>query len=225
MKYVDEFRDPVRARALIDSIVPLCLIASQRSARSLAAGHGVLRWSHPHDLSLRYPATVARLYRTGARARLPCLCACRWGRIDDCVTLARDPRVIFTTFGDAMRVPGSRGSLLQAKADGADVRMVYSPLDALKLAKENPDREVVFFRARIRNHHAQYGTDGTAGARSGHRQFLVVLSPHHHGARRSSRYWMQTICRSMVSSHPGMSAWWWARRPFISLPTTTTSRS
>ena len=53
--------------------------------------------------------------------------------------------MIFTTFGDAMRVPGSKKSLLQAKADGADIRMVYSPLDALKLASENPDREVIFF--------------------------------------------------------------------------------
>jgi hydrogenase expression/formation protein HypD len=53
--------------------------------------------------------------------------------------------VIFTTFGDAMRVPGSSKSLLQAKADGADVRMVYSPLDALALARKNPTREIVFF--------------------------------------------------------------------------------
>jgi hydrogenase expression/formation protein HypD len=55
------------------------------------------------------------------------------------------PGMIFTTFGDAMRVPGSKESLLQAKAKGADVRMVYSPLDSLRIAKENPDRPVVFF--------------------------------------------------------------------------------
>ena len=67
------------------------------------------------------------------------------GRVDDCVAIAEQPEVIFTTFGDAMRVPGSRKSLLQAKADGADVRMVYSPMDALALARANPDREVVFF--------------------------------------------------------------------------------
>jgi hydrogenase expression/formation protein HypD len=67
------------------------------------------------------------------------------GRVDDCIALAQRPEVIFTTFGDAMRVPGSTKSLLKAKADGADVRMVYSPLDALKLARQNPTREVVFF--------------------------------------------------------------------------------
>ena len=67
------------------------------------------------------------------------------GRVDDCVALAETPGVIFTTFGDAMRVPGSKKSLLQAKAGGADVRMVYSPLDALKLARLNPEKEIVFF--------------------------------------------------------------------------------
>jgi hydrogenase expression/formation protein HypD len=67
------------------------------------------------------------------------------GRVDDCVAIAETPGVIFTTFGDAMRVPGSRKSLMQAKAEGAAVRMVYSPLDALSLARTNPGREVVFF--------------------------------------------------------------------------------
>ncbi|MGA8259401.1 MAG: hydrogenase formation protein HypD, partial [Arenicellales bacterium] len=73
------------------------------------------------------------------------VCVLPMGRVDDCVALAEQPNVIFATFGDAMRVPGSRKSLLQAKAEGADVRMVYSPMDALRLACENPEREVVFF--------------------------------------------------------------------------------
>ena len=65
--------------------------------------------------------------------------------VDDGIAIAHEPGVIFTCFGDMMRVPGSRGSLLEAKAAGADVRMVYSPLDALRIAKANPDRETVFF--------------------------------------------------------------------------------
>jgi len=73
------------------------------------------------------------------------VCVLPMGRVDDCVSIAGNPNVIFTTFGDAMRVPGSKNSLLQAKAEGADVRMVYSPMDALALARKNPDREVVFF--------------------------------------------------------------------------------
>ena len=65
--------------------------------------------------------------------------------IDDAIAIARTPGVIFATFGDMMRVPSSRGSLLDAKAEGADVRFVYSPLDALRIAREAPGREVVFF--------------------------------------------------------------------------------
>jgi hydrogenase expression/formation protein HypD len=67
------------------------------------------------------------------------------GRVDDAIWLAEQPGVIFTTFGDMMRVPGSNGSLSQARARGADCRFVYSPLDALRLAVDNPDRQVVFF--------------------------------------------------------------------------------
>src|SRR6516162_9265348 len=67
------------------------------------------------------------------------------GRIDDAMWLAGQPDVIFTCFGDMMRVPGSKGSLLDARAEGADVRFVYSPLDALKIAHQHPDRQVVFF--------------------------------------------------------------------------------
>jgi hydrogenase expression/formation protein HypD len=67
------------------------------------------------------------------------------GRIDDGLAMAHDPNVIFTAFGDMMRVPGTQGSPLEHKARGMDVRIVYSPSDALKLAEKNPDRHVLFF--------------------------------------------------------------------------------
>ena len=73
------------------------------------------------------------------------VCVLPMGRIDDGLDLANDPNVIFTAFGDMMRVPGSKGSPLESKARGADVRIVYSPLDALQIAEQNPDRKVVFF--------------------------------------------------------------------------------
>jgi hydrogenase expression/formation protein HypD len=73
------------------------------------------------------------------------VCVIPMGRVDDGIAVARTPGVIFTCFGDMMRVPGGEGSLLEARAQGADVRMVYSPLDALKIARQNPDREVVFY--------------------------------------------------------------------------------
>ena len=67
------------------------------------------------------------------------------GRVDDGIAIAREAEVIFTCFGDMMRVPGSSGSFTDAKAEGADIRMVYSPLDALRIAKAEPGPHVVFF--------------------------------------------------------------------------------
>jgi hydrogenase expression/formation protein HypD len=72
------------------------------------------------------------------------VCVIPIGRLDDAIFIAEQPDVIFTSFGDMMRVPGSRGSFLDAKARGADIRIVYSPLDALNVAR-NPDKRVVFF--------------------------------------------------------------------------------
>ena len=73
------------------------------------------------------------------------VCVLPMGRVDDCIALAERQQVIFTTFGDAMRVPGSAKTLLEAKAQGSDIRMVYSPLDALQIARQNPENEVIFF--------------------------------------------------------------------------------
>ncbi|MGL5036100.1 MAG: hydrogenase formation protein HypD, partial [Microcystaceae cyanobacterium] len=73
------------------------------------------------------------------------VCIMPKGRIDEAIALGQKPEIILTTFGDTMRVPGSKQSLLQARAAGADIRLVYSPLDALQLAKANPEREIVFF--------------------------------------------------------------------------------
>jgi hydrogenase expression/formation protein HypD len=66
------------------------------------------------------------------------------GRVDDALFIAEQPDVVMTSFGDMMRVPGSRGSFFDANARGADIRMVYSPLDSLKIARQNPDKRVVF---------------------------------------------------------------------------------
>ncbi len=66
------------------------------------------------------------------------------GRVDDAIFIAEQPDTIMTSFGDMMRVPGGRGSFLDSKAAGADIRMVYSPLDSLKVARDNPDKRVVF---------------------------------------------------------------------------------
>jgi hydrogenase expression/formation protein HypD len=143
MKYVDEFRDPAKAQVLVAAIQRLgpSIPASRRrplQIMEVCGGHThtIFRYGIQHML----PDWVEFVHGPGCP-----VCVLPMGRVDDCVALAERPEVIFTTFGDAMRVPGSRKSLLMAKADGADIRMVYSPLDALALARKHPDREVVFF--------------------------------------------------------------------------------
>ncbi len=146
MKYVDEFRDPDKARTLAREIRQLSArIAHKRGGLQRPLQIMEVCGGHTHSI-FRYgiqqllPDDVEFVHGPGCP-----VCVLPMGRVDDCVTLAERPEVIFTTFGDAMRVPGSRKSLLKAKADGADVRMVYSPLDALAIARSNPQREVVFF--------------------------------------------------------------------------------
>jgi hydrogenase expression/formation protein HypD len=95
------------------------------------------RRAHAFDFPLRREGMLPKGIELVHGPGCP-VCVLPMGRVDDCVAIAERPEVIFTTFGDAMRVPGSRKSLLQAKADGCDVRMVYSPMDALALARQNP---------------------------------------------------------------------------------------
>jgi hydrogenase expression/formation protein HypD len=143
MKYVDEFRDRARATVLVREIEKLVATIAPTRRRPIQIME--VCGGHTHSI-FRYgiegllPDALELVHGPGCPVWvLP------MGRVDDCVAIAEQPRVIFTTFGDAMRVPGSRKSLSQAKAEGADVRMVYSPMDALELACRNPDREVVFF--------------------------------------------------------------------------------
>ncbi|MBV8529415.1 MAG: hydrogenase formation protein HypD [Candidatus Dormibacteraeota bacterium] len=137
MKFADEFRDADIARAL-----------SQRIAGEAGDKHWKIMevcGGHTHTI-FKYgiedllPSNVELVHGPGCP-----VCVIPMGRLDDGIALAKRPEVIFTCFGDLMRVPGSDGSLLDAKAAGADVRMVYSPLDALKIARDNPDKKVVFY--------------------------------------------------------------------------------
>lgn len=143
MKYVDEFRDGEKARVLVSEIEILVSSMALPPDRPLylmevcgGHTHSIFRYG----LEGMLPKAIELVHGPGCP-----VCVLPMGRVDDCVAIAENPNVIFTTFGDAMRVPGSKKSLLQAKADGADVRMVYSPMDALELARRNPEREVVFF--------------------------------------------------------------------------------
>ncbi len=143
MKYVDEFRDPVLAKTLLDEINKLVEqidFAKHRPIQLMEFCGGHTHTIFRYGIEQLLPKCIELVHGPGCP-----VCVLPMGRVDDCVSLAQRPEVIFTTFGDAMRVPGSKKSLLQAKADGADVRMVYSPLDALQLAHKNKDREVIFF--------------------------------------------------------------------------------
>ncbi|MFH1558287.1 MAG: hydrogenase formation protein HypD [Pseudomonadota bacterium] len=143
MRFVSEFRDPALATGLIREIGALAARLERGRTNPVAVmevcgghTHAIFRYG----LEGLLPDIIEFVHGPGCP-----VCVLPMGRVDDCVAIAERPEVIFATFGDAMRVPGSRKSLLQAKADGADVRMVYSPLDALELARRNPGREVVFF--------------------------------------------------------------------------------
>lgn len=137
MRYIDEFRDPERIRRLIDEIGRL---SEGRSYKLMEVCGGHTHAIYRHGLEGLLPSGIDLVHGPGCP-----VCVIPMGRIDDAIAIARTPDVIFTTFGDMMRVPSSTGSLLDAKAEGADIRFVYSPLDALKLARDNPDRRVVFF--------------------------------------------------------------------------------
>ena len=137
MQFVDEFRDPGSIRRLSDEIRRL---AGDRSFKFMEVCGGHTHSIYKHGLQDLLPENVELVHGPGCP-----VCVIPMGRIDDAMSIAKNPSVIFATYGDMMRVPSSSGSLLDAKADGADVRFVYSPLDALKLARDNPSREVVFF--------------------------------------------------------------------------------
>jgi hydrogenase expression/formation protein HypD len=143
MKYVDEFRDPGKAKSLvrqIEQLVARIEVTRRRPLQIMEVCGGHTHSIFKYGIEQMLPREIELVHGPGCP-----VCVLPMGRVDDCVALAEHPNVILTTFGDAVRVPGSRKSLLQAKAEGADVRMVYSPMDALELARANPDREVVFF--------------------------------------------------------------------------------
>ena len=139
MKFVDEFRDPAAARKLLAAIEHLAGSGPDHfKFMEVCGGH--THTIYRHGIEHLLPDNVELVHGPGCP-----VCVIPMGRIDDAMWLAGQPDVIFTCFGDMMRVPGSAGSLLDAKARGADVRFVYSPLDALKVAIDNPDKQVVFF--------------------------------------------------------------------------------
>jgi hydrogenase expression/formation protein HypD len=136
MKHVDEFRDAALVRRYADRIASL--VTQPWTIMEICGGqtHSIVRYGIDRLL----PVDVTLLHGPGCP-----VCVTSVEVVDAAIEVAHRPDVIFCSFGDMLRVPGNRGSLLEARARGADIRMVYSPLDALALARQNPSREVVFF--------------------------------------------------------------------------------
>jgi len=138
MRFVDEFRDPELINKTAEEIRRLAHPARHYRLMEVCGGHthAIYRFGLKDVL----PSNIELIHGPGCP-----VCVLPMGRIDDGLSIASDSDVIFTAFGDMMRVPGTQGSPLEHKARGVDVRIVYSPSDALKLAKANPSKHVMFF--------------------------------------------------------------------------------
>jgi hydrogenase expression/formation protein HypD len=138
MKFVDEFRDPEIISRTAGEIRRLA--GSKRHYRFMEVCGGHTHAIYRFGLKDLLPENIELVHGPGCP-----VCVLPMGRIDDGLSMCLQPNVIFTAFGDMMRVPGAMGTPLEYKARGADVRIVYSPSDALKIARQNPDKQVVFF--------------------------------------------------------------------------------
>jgi hydrogenase expression/formation protein HypD len=136
VKFVDEYRDQAKAEAMAQSIARIT--TKPWSIMEVCGGqtHSIVKYGIDELL----PKEITLLHGPGCP-----VCVTPLELIDKALQIAARPEVIFCSFGDMLRVPGSGGDLFSVKAKGADVRIVYSPLDALKLARDNPGRQIVFF--------------------------------------------------------------------------------
>lgn len=136
MKHLSEYRDAALVNQLVKDIK--AITTKPWTIMEVCGGqtHSLVK----NGLLQMLPQQITMVHGPGCP-----VCVTPISIIDEAVILSNKPEVILCSFGDMLRVPGSAKSLLEAKADGADVRIVYSPLEAVKLAKENPHREVVFF--------------------------------------------------------------------------------
>jgi len=136
MKYIDEYRDPQLARQLVERI--RCLVTREWTLMEVCGGqtHTIVRFG----LDELLPHGVHLIHGPGCP-----VCVTPVELIDKAIALAGRTDVILCSFGDMLRVPGSEKDLVTASAEGGDVRVVYSPLDALQLARRQPHRQVVFF--------------------------------------------------------------------------------
>lgn len=167
MKYLDEYRDPAAARGYLEAIQRL--VTRPWTLMEVCGGqtHSLVR----HGIDRLLPEGVTLVHGPGCP-----VCVTPVDQIDRAVELAGRPGVLFCSFGDMLRVPGTRGDLLGAKAAGGDVRPVYSPLDAVALARKNPEREVVFFAVGFETTAPANALAVAQARREGLRNFSLLVS-------------------------------------------------
>ena len=137
MRFVDEYRDAAKARALAAEIAKLADPAREYRFMEVCGGH--THAIYKHGIEDYLPENITLVHGPGCP-----VCVIPMGRVDDAIHIARQPEVLMTSFGDMMRVPGGDGNFFDSNAEGTNIRMVYSPLDALKAARRNPGQHVVF---------------------------------------------------------------------------------
>src|SRR5512137_1554183 len=136
MKYLDEYRDADLSKKILAEIKKT--VSRPWSIMEVCGGqtHSIIK----SGLDQMLPAEIALIHGPGCP-----VCVTPLELVDKAIALASRPEVIFTSYGDMLRVPGSERDLFAVKAAGGDVRIVYSPLDALKIARDNPEKTVIFF--------------------------------------------------------------------------------
>jgi len=167
MKYLDEYRDGASAKALAEAIARTA--RHEWSLMEVCGGqtHSIVKYGIDRVI----PPTVELLHGPGCP-----VCVTPVEMIDRAHAVAARPGVVFCSFGDMLRVPGSRGDLFSLKARGADVRIVYSPLDALRLATAHPDRQVVFFAIGFETTAPANAMAAWQAKRQGVRNFSLLVS-------------------------------------------------
>lgn len=167
MKYLDEYRDPVLARKLLDEIHRI----TTRPWTLMEVCGGQTHTIVKQGIDEALPEGVRMIHGPGCP-----VCVTPLEQVDKALAIAARPDVIFTSYGDMLRVPGSTTDLLALKARGADVRIVYSPLDALRIALANPDKQVVFFAVGFETTAPANAKAVAEAARRGIDNFSVLVS-------------------------------------------------
>lgn len=167
MKYIDEFQDPELARRLLADIH--ATVTRPWALMEVCGGqtHSIIR----HGIDQLLPDGIDLIHGPGCP-----VCVTPLELIDKALEIASRPDVLFCSFGDMLRVPGTGRDLFQVRSEGGDVRVVYSPLDALRLAREHPDREVVFFGIGFETTAPPNAMAVHQAARLGLRNFSLLVS-------------------------------------------------